>query len=115
MAIVRRPLSAATNGQGISFTTGAPTVINTSTTAANTVEEVHIWASNVGSAALTTFNVYLTVTAVVAIQAEIPYQQGLFLVVPGLFMTCGNSVWGQSAAGGSFLAYGFVNRLTTGA
>lgn len=114
MAITRVKLSASTNGQGIALATGAPTTIHTSTTAANTSDEVHVWIVNETGSTSTVFLYVGTTGSSNKITQGMEYGLGLDLTIPGLFLTSGLIL---SANGGlvGFTAFGFVNRLTTGA
>jgi hypothetical protein len=114
MAITRVKLSASTNGRGISLATGAPTTIHTSTTAASTSDEMHVWVSSNGTATATMYIFVGTTGTGDLIRYEMPHNDGLHLLVPGLFLTSGLILYGQAGDAGA-VAYGFVNRLTTGA
>jgi hypothetical protein len=114
MAITRQKFSNTnyTGQQGLATTT--PTLIHTSTTAANTVDEVHVWVSNPTSSAAT-LTIFLGVTAASSVVQELPANSGYYLVVPGLQLASGLSVWGTVGSAGAAFTAGFVNRLTTGA
>lgn len=114
MAITRQKLSGSTNGRGIAVTTGAPATLHTSTTVTGTADEVHVWFVNSG-ASLTTVTAFMGSTGLGdAIPYELPKNAGLHLVVPGLFLASGLACVAAAGATG-VIAYGFANRLTTGA
>ena len=114
MAITRVKLSGSTNGLGIgTLVTGAPTTIHTSTTAANTSDEVHIWFANMSSSTVTT-TIYFGATGH-PVPIEVPPGVGPYLAIPGFFLTGGLVVSARVETAANMLAYGFVNRLTTGA
>ena len=113
MAITRVKLSASTNGQAIGLTT-LPVTIHTSTTAANTSDEVHVWIAN-RTANAATLSVHVGVTGII-FNMEVPGHSGPYLAVPGFFLASGLALYANSNNSASdFYAYGFVNRLTTGA
>jgi hypothetical protein len=116
MAITRQKFSNTVySGQaGLATTGGSPTLIHTSTTAANTVDEVHLWVSN-PTATATTLTLHWSVTAATPLVQELPAQSGYFLIVPGLQLASGLSVWGSVGGSGAGFTAGFINRLTTGA
>lgn len=112
MAIVRVKLSASTNGQAIGLTT-IPSTLHTSTTAANTSDEVHVWVANRTASAATAFFYVGATGATFAV--EVPGNAGPFLAIPGFFLTSGLVLSANSNTAAAFYAYGFINRLTTGA
>lgn len=114
MAIVRAKLSASTNGQPIGLATNAATTIHTSTTAASTSDEAHVWYVNTGATAVTGWLSVGATGSVTPFPIEIPAYSGMYLVAPGIFLASG-IVLGGYAGGSGVQAYGFVNRLTTGA
>lgn len=114
MAIVRVKLSASSNGQAIGLAT-IPTTIHTSTTAASTSDEVHIWVSNRTSSAATVV-ITMGTTGAGAFSVDVPGNSGPFLVVPGFFLASGLIAYAHGASSPTaFYAWGFANRLTTGA
>ena len=115
MAIIRNKLSASTNGRGIIVATGAPTTIHTSTTATSASDEIHVWFVN-NTAASVDVDVYMgtTGTGDLIDYNSLPPAAGLQLLVPGLFLASGLICYAAASATGIF-AYGFINRLTTGA
>lgn len=114
MAIVRVKLSGSTSGAVVAVTTGAPATIHTSTTAANTTEELHVWYVNNGASTVTLTHYHGTTAVGSAIVAEIPAKSGPYLVSPGLFIACGAIAYAAAGATEVY-AFGFINRLTTGA
>ncbi len=115
MAIVRVKLSSSSNGQPIGLATGAATTIHTSTTAASTSDEVHIWYVNYSGSTVTVFTVLGPSGTQPTITVEVPALSGPFLVIPGLFLASGIVASAWAGTVGAISAYGFVNRLTTGA
>lgn len=113
MALTRQKLSASLGGSPISLATSAPSTIHTSTTAAGASDETHLWVSNVG--ALTTVAIYVGTTGEGdKIVDSVPGSSGMYLMVPGLYLASGLILYGTAGTTG-VVAYGFVNRLTTGA
>lgn len=112
MAITRVRLSASTNGQAVSLAT-IPTTLHTSTTAASTSDEIHVWMVNSGASTVTVH--YWHGATVVSSVYELPSMNGLHLICPGLFLASGLVAYGSLGSAGTVYAYGFVNRLTTGA
>lgn len=113
MAIIRAKLSASTNGQAIGLTT-LPTTIHTSTTAAGTSDEIHVWVAN-RTANAATLVVAVGVTGI-QFNLEVPGNSGPYLAVPGFYLASGLVLYAHSNnAASDFYAYGFINRLTTGA
>lgn len=114
MAIVRQKLSGSTNGRGVAILTSAAVTIHSSTTAASTSDEAHVWFTNQNAAtAGLTFYVG-DVAGSDASFVTLPPQSGLVLLVPGLFLSSGKVVAAAASVTG-VVAFGFVNRLTTGA
>lgn len=115
MAIVRAKLSGSTSGMGVvSVTTAAaPAALHTSTTAASTTEELHVWYVNNGASTVTLTHYHGATGATNAIVVEIPAKSGPYLVSPGLFIACGAIAYAAAGATEVYL-HGFVNRLTTG-
>lgn len=114
MAIVRVKISAGTALGGAVGLTTLPTTIHQSTTVAGTSDEVHIWVANRTSAAVTCV-LYVGTTGNF-INVEVPGDSGPFLVSPGLFLADGGIIAASSnSAATNLFAYGFANRLTTGA
>lgn len=114
MAITRVKLSGSTSGLPISVTTGAPATIHTSTTAANTTEELHVWYVNNGASTVTLTHYHGATGTAQAIVYELPAKNGLHLTAPGLFLACGAIAYAAAGATEVY-AHGFINRLTTGA
>ena len=117
MAIIRQDFTAATNGQAVNIVaTASPgTTIHTSTTAANTSEEVHVWFTNTTTNAVLLTYEHGTTHVNNNIIQTIPPQTGLVLVAPGLFLASGLVASAYAATASAIKAHGFINRLTTGA
>lgn len=112
MAITRVKLSASTNGQAVGLTT-LPTTLHTSTTGASTSDEIHIWVANYGSSTVTV-TAYVGATGA-GFPIEVPAGAGPYLISPGFFLASGLIFYASAGSAGSIYAYGFANRLTTGA
>lgn len=114
MAITRVKLSGSSNGQGVGLAT-IPTALHASTTAAGASDEIHIWVSN-RSASAATVVITLGTTGSAGYSMDVPGNSGPYLVVPGFFLTSGLTAYGHGASSPTaFYAWGFANRLTTGA
>ena len=115
MAIIRVKLSGSTSGLPITVTTGtAPGTVHTSTTAASTTEELHVWYVNNGASTVTLTHYQGATGVASAVAVEIPAKSGAFLVAPGWFIACGAIAYANAGATEVY-AHGFINRLTTGA
>jgi hypothetical protein len=105
-------LSGSTGGLGIKVaaSTSQGTLIHTAH--ATAMDEIHLWAWNTD-----TVNRVLTIEYDNAtdpddlIEMDIPFQDGLYLVVPGLPLT-NKVVYAFAAAANVIVVHGFVNRIT---
>ena len=114
MAIFRVKHSGSTNGRAVALTTNAPATIHQTITTTGTSDEVHVWVVNQGASA-TTITIYMGSTGTADATAQpIAAKSGFNLVVPGLFLASGLICYGLAGATECY-AYGFANRLTTGA
>ena len=116
MAITREKLSGSTGGGGVSIilTAATGTVIHTSTTATNTVEEVHIWFTNTTTTPQPVTVEWGGTATINNIRKTIPGQDGLFLVAPGMHLMSGLAVRAFANTASVVIAYGFTNKITTG-
>jgi hypothetical protein len=110
-------LSGSTNGKAIQLTAtsfGAANTIHLSTASGTNVDEIWLWAYNSSTSAVAvviewgnTGNAWEQVTQ------TINYQQGLFLVLPGLILNNGVYVKAWASAANVVGIYGFVNQITS--
>ena len=115
--VVKRKLSGSTDGKGIKLTKTSTTDAETIHTAIagttpGTYDEVWIWAYNAHSA-----DVILTVelggaSAPDVIKQTIPFQKGLFLVVPGFVLQNAVVIRAWAGTANVISIVGFVNSIT---
>lgn len=112
MAVTKEFHSGSVNGAKIQLTLNASpgTLIHTADMTAK--DELWLWVANTHGA-----NVVLTlqvggVTGADNIIATIPFQNGLYLVIPGLILSGGLEVRGFGSVINVLQIYGFVNRIT---
>lgn len=115
--VVKRKLSGSTDGKAIKLTKTATTDSETIHTAVagttnGTYDEVWLWAYNAHSA-----DVVLTVelggaAAPDVIKQTIPFQKGLFLVVPGFILQNGAVIHAWAGTANVISIVGFVNSIT---
>lgn len=113
---VKRKLSESTDGKAIKIAaTATPgTAIHTAVagTTAGTYDEIWLWAYNAHSA-----DVVLTVelggaAAPDVIKQTIPFQKGLFLVIPGFILQNGAVIHAWAGTANVISIVGFVNSIT---
>ena len=110
--VIKIPLSASTNGAGIKVAASATpgTLVHTSTSAANTCDEIWLWAYNADSA-----NTVISIEwgdTDLPRKVTIPVQAGLVPVIPGLILQAGQTVRVFASAPNMIQIDGFVNRIT---
>lgn len=114
---VKRILSGSTNGKPIKVvaTATAGTTIHTAVagTTPGTYDEIWLWAYNGHSAdLLLTIEFGGATVPDQTIKQTIPFQKGLFLVVPGLILQNGMVVAAFAASANLITISGFVNAIT---
>lgn len=110
----KHTLSGSVSGLGIvvAATNSPGTIIHTATSAANTTDEIWLWAYN-GDVA----NIVLSIEfggSFLPRKVTIPFQVGLVPVIPGLPLAGGYVVRAYANAGNLLVIDGFVNRVTNG-
>lgn len=113
----KRKLSGSTDGKAIKVTqTATPgDTIHTADASAATgaFDEVWIWAMNYYTSDIVlSIEFGGTTTPDNIIKQTIPYQKGLFLVVPGLILQNSGIVKAFAATANYICLSGFVNRMT---
>lgn len=113
----KRKLSGSTDGKAIKLTKTSTTDAETIHTAVagtttGTYDEVWLWAYNAHTA-----DVLLTLelggaAAPDVIKQTIPFQKGMFLVVPGFVLQNGAVIRGWAATANVISIIGFVNNIT---
>ena len=113
---IKRKLSGSTDGKAIKVvaTTSAGTAIHAavSGTADGTYDEVWLWAYNAHTA-----DVVLTLevggtAAPDVIKQTIPFQKGIFLVLPGFILQNEAAIAAYAGTANVISILGFVNRVT---
>ena len=113
---VKRKLSGSTDGKAIKVvaTASAGTAIHTavSGTTDGSYDEVWLWAYNAH-----TSDVVLTLevggtSAPDVIKQTIPFQKGMFLVLPGFILQNGAAIAAFAGTANVISILGFVNRVT---
>lgn len=116
-SIVKTELSSSTDGRGIKVarTATAGTTLHTvsSVTGDNNYDEIWLWARNSHSAdVLLTIEFGGVTDPDDLIEVSIPYNQGLFLVVPGLVLQNGLTVGAFAATINVITIFGYSNEIT---
>lgn len=114
---VKRKLSGSTDGKAIKLTKTSTTDAETIHTAVagttdGTYDEVWLWAYNAHTA-----DVLLTIelggnAAPDVIKQTIPFQKGMFLVLPGFILQNGAAIAAFAGTANVISILGFVNRVT---
>lgn len=114
--IVKRVLSASTDGVPITVSATVAKLIHTTSSLTTTIDEVFIYASN-SSTNSVTINVEINGSASQVISHEVlPKGEGFQLVVPGITFqgqgTSGVAISVQASSSNVINITGFVNRIT---
>jgi len=109
-------LSSSANGQGIliAATATAGTLIHTGSTTVTDLDEVWLWAVNSGSTDTKLTIEWLTATATDNIEVTIPYESGLYQVIPGLLVkgvATPLEIRAFAANANIIMIHGFVNSI----
>lgn len=107
-------LSGGTNGRNIlvAATATAGTLIHTATSAANTFDEVWLWAVNSSSVDVKITIEFGGVTAPNDhVEYTVPAEDGLYLLIPGLPLNGGVVVRAFAGTGSVLTVNGYVNRI----
>lgn len=104
-------LSESSNGAGIavSATASPGTLLHTATSTQGSLDEIWLFAANTSDE-----DVKLTIEfggSSSLIEQTIPYEAGLFLVIPGLVLGNGATVRAFAGSSGAILIFGYVNRI----
>ena len=114
VAITKVLLSGATNGRNIKVvaTATAGTLIHTATAAANTLDELWLWAVNSDTVDRKLTLEFGGVTAPDdLIEFTVPAEDGLYLIVPGLPLNGGVVCRAFAATANVVMINGYVNRI----
>lgn len=108
--------SGSSNGAPIQVngtTTGAPTVLHTTTSTSNSWDENWWWANNLSSLAISVTTQVGGTTTSISNPVTVPPLGGYFLILPGLRLAGGAvvSAYVSSAAAGFITFVGNVNRI----
>lgn len=108
------PLSQGANGRSIMLTaSAAPGILIHTSTASPNVDEIWLYASNVSAAdSLTTFYWGSTATSDIIAQVNIQAYAGLTLIIPGLILNNGNTIYASTQIPSAVDVAGYVNRIT---
>ena len=115
--VVKRKLSGSTAGVGILVAGTASTAADTIHEAVagvtpGTFDEIWLWAHNTGTTGRT-LTVELGTNGTMGIVKQlIPYQAGLFLIVPGLILQNGVTVKAHCSEANVVAIQGYVNSMT---
>ncbi len=116
MSILKRKLSGSTDGMGIlvAATATPGTTIHTavSGTTAGTYDEIWLWAQNNHTADVVLTIEYGDATTSHNIKSTIPYQKGLYIVLPGFILQNGMTVKAFAGTANVITIYGYVHSLT---
>ena len=108
-------LSGSTNGKGIKVvaTSTAGTTIHTAVAGTSAWDEIWLYAVNSSDTAVKLTLEWGEATAPDGnIEASIPGETGLFLIVPGLLLNGGLVVKAFAASANLIIIHGFVNHIT---
>jgi len=108
------PLSGSTNGKGIQVAaTATPgTTIHTAVAGTTSFDELWIYAVNISGSAVKLTIEYGGTAGADNIEITIPGEQGLTLVVPGLFLNNAQVVTAFAATTNVITLHGYVNRVS---
>jgi hypothetical protein len=108
------PLSGSTNGKGIQVAaTATPgTTIHTAVSGTESFDELWIYAVNVSSSSVKLTIEYGGTAGADNIELTIPGEQGLTLVIPGLFLNNAQVVTAFAATTNVITLHGYVNRVS---
>jgi len=109
-------LSASGSGLGILVSASATpgTTIHTAISGSTNFDEIWLYAVNSGSASLKLTLEWGETTAPNGnIEVEIPSENGLVLVSPGLLLQGSKTINAFADSGSLIIIHGFVNRITT--
>jgi hypothetical protein len=112
----KRPLSGSTNGQpwSVAGDSSLGGTVHTGVSGTADWDEVWLWANNTNtSTILLTLEWGGTVVPDNLIQVNVPAQQGLVLVAPGLLIQNSLDVTVYAATVDKINLVGFVNRITS--
>lgn len=108
-------LSGSSNGRGIKVAaTATPgTTIHTAVAGTTNIDEVYVYAFNIHTAdVLLTIEYGGVINPNNLIEYTVPFQSGLFLVVPGMLLQAGVDVAAFAATTNVIVIYGYVNRIS---
>ncbi len=108
-------LSGSTNGRGIkiSATSTPGTLIHTAVSGTTSMDEIWLYCYNSNSTAvLLTIELGGTTAPDDNIKVNIPAQQGLLLIIPGLILNNGLELRAFAGTTNVLVITGFVNRIT---
>ena len=106
-------LSGSTNGKGVNVagtSTADADVIHAAH--ATALDEIWLYASNNGAAAVKLTLEYGDADAADNIELTIPGESGLVLVLPGLILTGSEDIQAFAATTAVITLFGYVNRIT---
>ena len=108
------PLSGSTNGKGIQVAaTATPgTTIHTAVSGTSSFDELWIYAVNISTSSVKLTMEYGGTAAADNIEITLPGEQGLTLVIPGLFLNNAQVVTAFAGATNVISIHGYVNRVT---
>lgn len=108
------PLSGSTNGKFINISASATpgTAIHTAAAGTSGLDEVWLYASNSGAAAVKLTVEYGGVTSADQIEITISPESGLVLVSPGLVLNNGLSILAFAGTASVISISGYVNRVS---
>jgi hypothetical protein len=114
MAISRIVPSGSTDGNGIKVTgTGTGTTVTFHTAHASSIDEIHLWAYNDSTTAVTlTLELGGTTDPDNLVVLSIPPQAGLVYVLPGHCATNSKTVKAFAGTANVIVLYGYVNRIS---
>ena len=107
------PLSESVNGKGILVSASATpgTLVHTSASG-SAFDEVWIYSSNSSSADAALVVEFGGTSSQDQIELNIPSEEGLILVVPGLFLNNSNQIRCFATSANRLSIFGYVNRVT---
>jgi hypothetical protein len=111
----KRLLSGSTNGKGVKVAaTATPgTTLHTAVTGTADLDEVWIYVVNTQATAVKLTLEWGDTTAPDGnIEATIPGESGLMLIVPGLLLQNGLTIGAFASVANVLVIHGFVNRIT---
>lgn len=111
-------LSGSVDGQPIAVTGIAPSTANTVHTApavTTSIDEIYLYAYNTATTnreLVLRWGTTATGQGIRHIQKTIPFQDGLYLVIPGLPLSNSNTVRAYATAADKLALVGYVNRVS---